>query len=113
MKKRIILAILTGALLGIFCIIGVSYRFGFSGNELFIFATWFNRVVMGIFIGLAGPLIFIKNRFNFLIRGAVFGFIISFSFYIATEFRDTIGFIAGILYGVIIDYIATKFNKVK
>lgn len=111
MKERIILAIITGALLGVFCIIGLSYRVGFSGNELFIFATWFNRLVMGVVIGLAGPLILIKNKFNFLIRGAVLGLFISFSLYVSTGFKDSMGFVAGIFYGIIIDYIASKYSK--
>jgi len=111
MKKRLVLAITTGTILGIFCIIGVGYRFGFSGNELFLFATWINRLVIGIVIGLAGSLTIVKNKNNILIRGVVLGSIISFSFYIATDFRDMTGFIAGIIYGIIIDYIATKYSK--
>lgn len=84
---------------------------GFVGNELFILATWINRVIMGLVIGLA-PYYKIKNTTkNILIRGAFFGLIISASFFIATDFKDTPGFIAGIFYGVIIDYLATRFEK--
>jgi len=111
MKKRLIVSILTGAILGIFCIIGVSVRLGFEGNELFILATWVNRVVMGLIIGLA-PYYTIKNNTkNILLRGLFFGFIISGSFYLATAFRDAPGFVAGIFYGVIIDYVATKYEN--
>ncbi len=110
-KKRILIAILTGALLGIFCIIGVSVRLGFTGNELFIFSTWLNRVIMGLVIGLA-PYYEIKNNTkNILLRGAFLGFIISGSFFLATDFRDAPGFIAGIFYGIIIDFIASKSVK--
>lgn len=110
-NKRLIIAIATGAILGIFCIIGVSIRLGFTGNELFILATWVNRVIMGLVIGLA-PYYKIKNNTkNILFRGAFLGFIISGSFYLATDFKDTPGFIAGIVYGIIIDYIATKYEK--
>ncbi|MFH1667604.1 MAG: hypothetical protein ABH884_01100 [Candidatus Komeilibacteria bacterium] len=111
MKKRLTIAIITGAVLGIFCVIGVGFRLGFSGNEIFILATWFNRVVMGLIIGLAGSLVVIRGEKNYLVRGFVLGLIISFSLYIATEFRDLVGFIAGIVYGLIIDYIATKYSK--
>ncbi|MBU0577125.1 hypothetical protein KJ742_03155 [Patescibacteria group bacterium] len=110
MKKRMLLAIITGAVLGVFCIIGVGYRFGYSGNELFLFATWFNRLLMGMVIGLAGSLIIIKGKYNALIRGALLGLIVSFSFYLATDFKDLTGFIAGIIYGVIIDYVASKYK---
>ena len=110
-NKRLIIATITGAILGIFCIIGISIRLGFAGNELFILATWVNRLIMGLVIGLA-PYYKIKSSTkNVLFRGAFFGFIISGSFYLATAFKDSPGFIAGIVYGIIIDYIATKNQK--
>ena len=110
-SKRLTISIITGALLGIICIIGISIRMGFAGNELFILATWANRLVMGLVIGLA-PYYKIKNTTkNILFRGAFLGFIISGSFYLATAFKDTPGFIAGIVYGIIIDYVATKYGK--
>jgi len=111
MNKRIIIAILLGALLGIACIIGVGVRLGFQGNELFIFATWVNRVILGLVIGLA-PYYKIQNTTrNILLRGAFLGIIISGSFFLATDFKDVPGFFAGIFYGIIIDYVATKFEK--
>ncbi len=111
MKKRLIISILAGAILGIFCIVGLSIRLGVAGNELFIFATWINRVVMGLVIGLA-PYYKIKNTTrNIIIRGAFFGLVISGSFYLSTDFKDTLGFFAGIVYGIIIDFIATRYEK--
>ncbi|MBU1111279.1 MAG: hypothetical protein KJ896_00745, partial [Nanoarchaeota archaeon] len=81
-NKRITIALITGAILGIFCIIGISLRLGFVGNELFILATWINRVIMGLVIGLA-PYYKIKNSTrNSLLRGALLGFIISGSLYL-------------------------------
>jgi hypothetical protein len=109
--KRLQLSIWSGAILGIICIIGISLRFGFSGNELFILATWVNRVIMGLVIGLA-PAYKLKNNMpKILSRGAFFGFIISGSLYLATGFYDTPGFIAGIVYGIIIEYVATRYSK--
>ena len=110
MNKRVLIATITGSLLGIFCIIGISLRMGFIGNELFIIATWINRVVMGFVIGLAGRFMFKKKSNLIYLRGAILGFIISGSFYIATSFKDLPGFFAGIVYGIIIDYIATKYG---
>ena len=109
-NNRLFIAITTGAVLGIFCIIGVSVRLGFSGNELFIFSTWLNRVIMGLVIGLISSSIKSNSKYV-LLRGAFFGLIISGSFYLATDFKDTPGFFAGIVYGVIIDFVATKFGK--
>lgn len=109
--KRLNISILTGAILGIFCIIGISLRMGFTGNELFILATYVNRLIMGLVIGLA-PYYKIKNtKRNILTRGALFGLIISGSFYLATDFKDSPGFFAGIVYGIIIDFISTKHGK--
>ena len=134
MNKRVLASTILGGILGIFCIIGVSLRLGFSGNELFILATWLNRVVMGFVVGLAANFMFKKtkkiNRKQIFkqdiksskilyhlypesnlvyLRGAIIGLIISGSFYIATSFKDLPGFFAGIVYGIIIDYIATKY----
>ncbi|MBN2789469.1 MAG: hypothetical protein JXR69_04725 [Candidatus Delongbacteria bacterium] len=108
MNKRLIIAILTGAILGIFCIIGINLRMGDQVTGLFLFATWFNRVVMGLAIGLYTPKR--KDIKLSMIRGGVIGLVVSFSLYSATNFIDTPGFIAGIIYGIIIDFFATKYD---
>jgi hypothetical protein len=109
--KRLTLSIITGAILGVFCIIGISLRLGFVGNELFIFSAWVNRVIIGLVVGLAPYYRIKESTRNVLLRGAFLGIIISGSFYLATGFKDTPGFIAGIVYGIITDYIATKYGK--
>lgn len=110
-NKRLFIALVTGAVLGILCLIGIGVRIGFEGNELFMFATWVNRVVIGLIIGLASSFVIKENFRNILFRGATLGLIISGSFYLATNFYDTPGFFAGIVYGMIIDYVATKYEK--
>lgn len=109
MNKRLLVAILTGSALGIFCIIGVNLRMGDQVSGLFLFATWFNRVVMGLAIGLYTPEN--KDIKISIMRGGLIGLIVSFSLFSATNFIDTPGFIAGIIYGIIIDVIATKYNR--
>jgi phage shock protein PspC (stress-responsive transcriptional regulator) len=111
MKRRMVISIFTGAILGIICVIGLSIRIGFVENELFILATWVNRIIMGLVIGLAPYYKINNNTKNIILRGAFFGFMIGGSFFIATDFKDTPGFIAGIMYGIIIDFIATKYEK--
>lgn len=111
MKNRIVISMLMGAVLGIACIIGIGYRLGFAGNDLLLFSAWYNRVLMGLLIGLAGPLIIVRNRWNPIIRGALLGLIVSYSWYAASGNRDLAGFFAGIAWGVIIDWVATKFSK--
>ncbi len=106
MNKRLTISIITGALLGVLCIIGISYRLGVEGNEWFLAANWINRVLIGLVIGLAG-----KLKLHPALRGILLGSIVSFSLYIATDFRDPAGFGAGIVYGLIIDLIATKYSR--
>ena len=108
--KRIAVAILTGSILGIFCIIGASARLGLPGNELFLFALWYNRFLMGVVIGIASDLKIIKTKWNVFLRGGILGLIVTSAFFLSTGFRDIPSFFAGIVYGLIIDYIATKFE---
>jgi hypothetical protein len=109
MKNRLLYGVLLGAFLGVFCVIGIGIRMGDQVSGLFLFATWFNRVVIGLMIGLYKPASqeFLKAAF----RGGVLGLIVSFSLYSATAFIDTPGLFAGIFYGIIIDTLATKFSR--
>ena len=108
MNKRAIIGLLSGAVLGLFCVFGVNFRMGDQVDGLFLFATWFNRVIMGLMIGFYSP---VSNKImNSALRGAVLGLIVSFSFYVATDFLDLMGFLAGIFYGIIIDVICTRYG---
>lgn len=42
-------------------------------------------------------------RLHQVLRGALFGLLVSFSFYVATGFSDVISFLAGIVYGVVLE----------
>ena len=110
-SKRLTISIVTGAILGIFCIIGLTIRMGFVGNELFILSTWINRAVIGLVIGLLPSLKLKNNKTKIFLRGALFGLIIGGAFYLATGFKDTPGFVLAIVYGIIIDYVATRYGK--
>ncbi len=111
-KKRILISLITGAILGVFCIVGVGARIGYQ-NYIFLIGMWYNRVVMGLLIGLADDIQITKGAKNVLLRGALFGLIVSSAIFISTEFRDAPSFFAGIVYGVIIDYVASKYEKNK
>ena len=105
--KRMKACIASGAILGVFCIVGASLRSGFQSDAYFLFALWYNRLIMGLVIGLAGG----NLRWPKVIgRGALFGLIISFAFYSSTGFHDVVSFLAGIVYGIVIEYIAFKYN---
>ena len=114
--KRIGFATIIGAILGILCILGASGRVGgWIGNEVLLIGLWYNRVVMGVLIGFAGDLILIKNEnrsewLNTALRGAFFGLLVAMQFYLSTVFLDLLSFLAGIAYGIIIDFLSTKFS---
>jgi len=109
MNKRLGLSVLSGAVLGIFCIIGGSIRLGWQGNQLLLFALWYNRLVMGILIGLAGNLIIVKSDWNRVLRGAVLGLIVSGAYFFTSGVSDWVSFFAGIIYGVIIEFVLNRF----
>ena len=111
-KKRLLVAIITGAILGVFCIIGVGSRIGY-GNYIFLLAMWYNRVVMGLLIGLSGEIRLTKGPINTVIRGFILGIIVSSTIFLSSEFRDVPSFFAGMVYGIIIDFVATRYEKNK
>ncbi len=108
LTKRMKISLATGAGLGVVCIIGALARSGFKAETYWLFALWYNRLLMGFVIGL--PL---KNTGlrNAAFRGALLGLIVSFAFYSATGFEDVVSFLAGIIYGVIIEYFAFRFSN--
>ncbi len=111
-KKRIGIAVLLGAILGIFCIVGVGTRIGFSGNKWYLFGMWYNRIIMGLLIGFAGSWeIFTSGSQlkNATLRGLILGTIVTSAILFSTSFKDIPSWGAGILYGIIIDVVATHF----
>jgi len=109
--KRLKISLLTGAILGVVCIIGASVRSGFQSEAYWLFALWYNRLLMGLVIGLPWQNSGLKKA---VVRGAFLGLFVSFAFYSATGFSDVVSFLAGILYGIIIEYFAFRFgNEVK
>ena len=116
--RRVAIATVTGAILGVACIIGVGARIpgGYLPNIVFLIGMWYNRVIMGILIGFAGEMVLIKsasekNLKNAVIRGLVFGVLVSLAIFLSTEFRDIPSLFAGFAYGVIIDLVATWTEK--
>ena len=106
LTSRMKISIVAGALLGIVCIVGAQLRSGFEKEALYLFAFWYNRLLMGVVIGFAKEIQELKRALG---RGAILGLLVSFAFYSATGFEDAFGFAAGIVYGVIIEYVAYRF----
>ena len=100
MTKRLKLALIGGALLGVVCVVGAYLRSGSSASPVFIFSLWYNRVIIGLAVGAPCKT---TSKTKALLRGAILGLMVSFAFYSATGFTDPISFIAGIVYGVILE----------
>lgn len=102
LTMRMKTSLILGALLGIVCIVGAQIRTSFSLDAIYLFSFWYNRVLMGLVIGLAPR---VSEKRTAIIRGAFLGLLVSFAFYSATGFSDFIGFFAGIVYGIIIEIV--------
>lgn len=100
MSKRLSTGLIAGAILGILCVIGAYIRSGGTADTIFVFSLWYNRVIIGLVIG--APWIE-TDRKTSLMRGGILGLMVSFAFYATTGFQDPISFLAGVLYGVIIE----------
>jgi len=116
--RRIGIALIAGALLGVLCIIGVGSRIpGNYSNVVYLMAVWYNRVLMGLMVGLAGGVTLIKsdknkNYINAIVRGLLIGLIVSSATLLLSEtILDLMGWLAGIIYGPIIDVVATATEK--
>jgi hypothetical protein len=108
--KRLLVSVLAGMLLGVVCIIGAQIRSGNERDTMYLFAFWFNRVLMGVLIGYVTVETTILKR---VYRGALLGLLVSFAFYSATGFDDLMGFLVGAVYGVIIELVAYKLGTMK
>lgn len=108
MNKRMRIALLGGVLLGIVCIIGAYLRSGFTATPTFVFALWYNRVILGLVIGAPWAK---TSKKMAILRGALLGLLVSFAFYSSTGFQDPISFVAGIFYGVILEAWLSRSEK--
>ena len=108
LTKRMKVCIVTGAILGVVCILGAWVRSGFEQEAVYLLAFWYNRLLMGVVIGLAVEELELPRL---IFRGAVLGLLVSLAFYSATNFHDPVGFLAGIFYGIIIEYVAFRTRQ--
>jgi hypothetical protein len=93
-------SLIGGAVLGLICVIGAFVRSGFTASPVFVFSLWYNRVIIGLLVGAPwGP----ANRGMRLLRGAGLGLAVSFAFYSSTDFADPVSFLAGVVYGMILE----------
>ena len=108
MNRRMKEALIGGALLGIVCVVGAYIRSGSTASPVFVFSLWYNRVIIGLAVGAPWKA---TSRSKALLRGAFLGLLVSFAFYSSTGFQDHISFVAGILYGAILEGWLSRSNK--
>jgi uncharacterized membrane protein len=108
MNRRMKEALIGGALLGIVCVVGAYIRSGSSASPIFVFSLWYNRVIIGLAVGAPWKA---TSRSKALLRGAILGLLVSFAFYCSTDFQDPISFVAGIVYGTLIEAWLTRSKK--
>jgi len=100
MSKRMMTALIGGVILGFVCVIGAYARSNFTASADFVFSLWYNRVILGLVVGAPWP---DTTRNKAMQRGALFGLLVSFAFYSSTGFQDPVSFLAGVVYGVILE----------
>ena len=108
MTKRLKWALIGGAVLGIICVVGAYLRSNGTASPAFIFALWFNRVIIGLVVGAPWDT---TSRSKNMLRGALLGLLVSFAFYSSTNFQDPISFVAGVVYGVILEAWLSRLEK--
>jgi len=101
MNKRMRVSLIGGALLGLICVAGAYIRSGFTASPNFVFSLWYNRVIIGLVIGAPWKK---KEKIKVFIRGGILGLLVSFAFYASTGFQDPVSFVAGVVYGVILEW---------
>jgi len=108
MNKRMKVSLIGGALLGVACVIGAYIRSGFTASPNFVFSLWYNRIILGLIVGAPWAKIARKKA---LLRGAFLGLLVSFAFFTSTGFQDPVSFVAGIVYGVILEWWLSRPEK--
>jgi len=79
---------------------GAYVRSGFTASTNFVFSLWYNRVIIGLAVGAPWGK---TEKSRALLRGAVLGLMVSFAFYSSTGFSDPVSFLAGAVYGVLLE----------
>ena len=104
--KRVAIATILGVACGVFCAYGAVWKYPGRFGILVLASIIYNRGLMGFIIGIAENI-----RAHPILRGLVLGAIISIAIGIPSGLSGLSTLVAfGIVYGIIIDTIATKLS---
>ncbi len=107
--KRVIICVIGGIIAAAICIGGMATGGRVELTGVIIATGIGNRVLIGVVIGISGW------RINYLLHGALIGFLVTLSSSVGILFNSMQGFAmytaAGIIYGVLIEFFATKVFK--
>ena len=117
--KRMIIALVLAALFGIYCAYGTTEYMktarvpGFEVTIEYLLPIFYNRVLMGFAVGLAGGVVLTRRKFaNAAIRGAILGAIFSLGISLYGFLTGAYVFmIFGAIYGAVTDLAATRFGS--
>lgn len=106
-NKRLAICTVGGLIAGIICSAGGILSGNISEFSFFAIASpFFNRLMLGFFIGIS------RLKIHYLLHGIMIGFLVSFINSISFLQYGVRGFLffttAGIIYGALIEFFATK-----
>ena len=112
-SKRLAVGTVLGALLGVICILGVSQRLPsepIPDETVYLVNAWFQRLIMGVLVGLAGGLRLVgklDGAANAAARGVLCGALTSVPFAFFGQEVTVPYFIAGLGFGLVCDLFTT------
>lgn len=111
-NRRLLICIFGGIIAGLICSSGGNLSGNISELSFFTIApTFFNRVMLGFIIGIS------NLKMNYIFHGALIGLSVSLITSISFLEDGINGFLffttAGIIYGLLIEFFATKVFKAK
>jgi hypothetical protein len=116
--KRLLYSVILGAISGILCASGAFVLLNTEPSipniSIYLIGAFYNRIIIGFLIGFAEELKIYKekdNMINSIIRGLLLGLIVSIGFAFFNVYINLPFFFMGMVFGILIDLIATKLSK--
>ena len=104
--KRILVATTLGLLCGLFCMYGTMMKFPGQFSTMILVSIVYHRALMGFVIGIAENI-----KIKPVLRGAVLGAVVGMAMSLTAGEGAVILMVFSIVYGIIIDVVATKLSS--